>query len=238
MQYLEAAIELKKLIRKVNHLQMQKEITVLSHKNSMFLFSDDKSLVEVTMNEFTDDFVNAVLSQYPATKAFVMTDMATMNVKEQKLTYWLFKGYHRSLDKGMVYFQPIDELSLHKMGRLQYSNLEENIFMRNTEPDFEESSCNAMEPEEQVEGGKSIVFLIGNMDENRLLYDIERLIIETVNNVQNHKSLSFKFILNITKFGGLPSNDFLARLTAIEKFTREEVTAEYGNTQFIFDLES
>lgn len=238
MQYLEAAIELKKLIRKVNHLQMQKETTVLSHKNSMFLFLEDKSLIEVTMKEFSNEFVNAVLEQHPATKAFVMTDMATMAVKEQNMTYWLFKGYHCGLEKGMVYFQPIDGQSLQKIGRLQFSNLEDNIFLRHVGPDFEESSCNAMETDEQIEGGKSIVFLIGNMEENRLLYDIERLVFDTVNNVQNHKSVSFKFTLNISKFGGLPSNDFLNRLNAIEKFTKEQVTAEYGNTRFIFDLES
>ncbi|PTN08012.1 hypothetical protein [Mangrovibacterium marinum] len=238
MQYLEAAIELKKLIRKVNHLQMQKETTVLSHKNAMFLFLNDKSLLEVTMKEFTNDFVNAVLDQHPETRAFVMTDMAAMDLKGQKLTYWLFKGYHRGMEKGMVYFQPIDELSLQKNGRLQFSNLEENIFLRHQAPAFEESSCNAMETEEQQEGEKSIVFLIGNMDENRLLYDIERLIVDTASNVQKHKSLAFKCILNISKFGGLPSNDFLERLNAIEKFTRQEVAAEYGNCRFSFELES
>ena len=180
----------------------------------------------------------AVLQQYPTTKAFVITDMAAMPVKEHMLTYWLYKGYHQGMEKGMVYFQPIDQQSLQKQGQLQYSNLEENIFLKHAGPDFEESSCNAMETDEEIEGGKSIVFLIGNMDESRLLYDIERLIVDSANNVQNHKSLSFKFILNINKFGGLPSNDFLGRLNVIEKFAKEQISAEYGNTRFIFELES
>lgn len=237
MQYLKEAIDLKKLIRKVNHLQIQKESTVLNHKNSMFLFAGDKPLAELAMEAYSNEFVNATLLKYPQTTSFVMTDLSSTMVKDQKLSYWLYKGYHTGLDKGMVYYQPIEEQSLRKLGRLQFSNLESNIFLKHEAPEFEESSANAMETDEQIEGGKAIVFLVGNMDETRLLYDIQRLIFDSANNVQNHKSLSFKFTLNINRFGGKPSDAFKEKLKEIEKFTREIVALEYANTKFVFDLE-
>ena len=237
MIYLKAALELKQLIRKVNHLQIQKESTVLEHKNSMFLFAEGKLLSERAMDEYSNEFVQATLAKYPQATSFVMTDLATTELKDRKLTYWLYKGYHIGLDKGMVYYQPIEEQNLRKVGRIQFSNLETNIFLKHQSPDFEESSANAMESDEVIEGGKAIVFLIGNMDETRLLYDIQRLIFDSVNNVQNHKSLSFKFVLNVSKFGGKPSDDFKTKLREIELYTRDQVAAEYANAQFVFDLE-
>ncbi|RKD90675.1 hypothetical protein [Mangrovibacterium diazotrophicum] len=238
MIYLKAALELKQLIRKVNHLQIQKESTVLDHKNSMFLFTGGKLLAEKAMDEYSNDFVLATLAKYPEATSFVMTDLATTDLKDRKLTYWLYKGYHVGLDKGMVYYQPIEEQNLRKVGRIQFSNLETNIFLLHQAPDFEESSANAMETDEEIEGGKAIVFLVGNMNETRLLYDIQRLIFDSANNVQNHKSLSFKFILNVSKFGGKSSDDFKKKLNEIELFTRDKVAAEYANARFVFDLEN
>ncbi len=238
MDYLKAALELKQIIRKVNHLQIQKESSVLEHKNSMFLFSEGKPYAELAMDEYSNEFVLATLSKYPKTTAFVMTDLSSTMVKDQKIFFWLYKGYHVGLDKGIVYYQPIEEQSLRKLGRLQFSNLEANIFLKHEAPDFEESSANAMESDEQIEGGKSIVFLVGNMEESRLLYDIERLIFESANNVQNHNGLSFKFTLNISRFGGEPSDAFKEKLKQIEKFAREKVALEYANAKFVFDLEN
>jgi len=238
MKYLEAASELRKLIRKVNQLQLQKESTVLAHRNCMFLFMEDNALVELDMKEYSNEFVKSSLERYPQVKAFVMTDLASMQVKDQAITYWLYKGYHRDMDKGMVYFQPIDEQGLQKKGSLQYSNLESNIFLPFTAPDVEESSANAMETDEQIAGGKSIVFLIGNMNEDRLLYDIQRLMLESASNVQNHKSISFKFIMNVSKFGGAASAEFRQKLTAIENYAFKVMAVEFPNVRFEFDLES
>ncbi|WP_372775196.1 hypothetical protein [Mangrovibacterium sp.] len=237
MDYLKSALELKQLIRKVNHLQTQKETSVLAHRNSMFLFSGSHLIAEQVMAEFTNEFVQKTLAVYPNATSFVMTDLAATKVKEKTLTYWLYKGYHTGLEKGMVYYQPIDEQSLNKIGRLQYSNLEDNIFLKHSAPDFEESSANAMETEEQIEGSKSIVFFIGNMDETRLLYDIQRVIFDTLNNVQNHKNLNFRFILNITRFGGKTTTEFLAQLKDIEHFVKKELEREYPNVRYVFDLE-
>ncbi|WP_163717696.1 hypothetical protein [Mangrovibacterium lignilyticum] len=237
MNYLKAALELKQLIRKVNHLQTQKESTVLEHRNSMFLFFSDKPLVELKMAEFSNEFVLSTLAEYPEAYAFVMTDLAATMVKDQKLTYWLYKAYHVGLEKGMVYFQPIEEQSLIKKGRLQYSNMEENIFLKHVAPDFEESSANAMETDEQIEGGKSIVFFVGNMNEPRLVYDVQRLIFDTLNNVQNHKNLNFKFILNISRFGGKPTDDLQKQLKDIERFTKKELAKEYPNTRYVFEIQ-
>ncbi len=237
MNYLKAALELKKLIRKVNHLQLQKELTVLAHCNSMFLFNGEKLLAEVCMKSYTNDFVAETLAEYPETTAFVMTDLASTMVKEHKITYWLYKAYHVGVEKGMVYYQPIEEQSLQKTGRLQYSNMETNIFLKHVAPEGEESSANAMETDEQVEGGKNIVFLVGHMNEDRLLYDLQRLILDSTSNVQQHKSVDFKFILNISVFNSKPSESFRQRVEQLERFTHDEFITDYPNVQIVFELE-
>lgn len=237
MHYLEAALELKKLIRKANHLQVQKELSVLDRRNSLFLFEGDKLLAEVNMLEYSNEFVTQTLEKYPKATAFVMTDLASMMVKDHKVTYWLYKGYHVDVEKGMVYYQPIEEQSLKKIGRLQFSNTEANIFLKYSAPDFEESSANAMESDEEIENGKCIVFLMGNMNQERLVYDIQRLIFDSASNVQNHKSLNFKFILNISVFNGNASADFTRKVKDIEEYTKKELKKEYPNCSFQFDLE-
>lgn len=238
MQYLQAAHTLKQLIRHVNHLQVQKEPSVRSHCNSMFLFSNGKPFVELEMTTYTDEFVQSALEKYPETTAFVMTDLASMIVRDRKLTYWLYKAYHVELEKGLVYYQPIDENSLVKIGSLQYSNLEQNIFFKVSAPDFEESSTNAMETDSKEEGTKSIVFLIGNFSEERLSYDIQRLIIESTSNVQNNRGLKFHFIFNISKFREKPSDGFLKELRTIEEYTTKHLLADYPNVRVSFDLDA
>ena len=238
MRYLQAAHTLKQMIRHVNHLQVQKESSVRSHCNSMFLFSNGKPFVELEMTTYTDEFVQLALDKYPETTAFVMTDLASVMVRDRKLTYWLYKAYHVELEKGLVYYQPIDESSLVKIGSLQYSNLEQNIFFKVSSPDFEESSTNAMETDSEEEGTKSIVFLVGNFNEERLSYDIQRLIVESASNVQNHKGLKYHFIINITKFREKPSAEFLKELRSIEKYTTKYLLADYPNVRVSFDLDA
>lgn len=237
MQYLQAAHTLKQLLRHVNHLQIQKEPSVRSHCNSLFLFSHGKPFVELEMTSFTNSFVELALEKYPEAEALVMTDMATMMVRERPLTYWLYKAYHVGLEKGMVYYQPIDESSLAKIGSLQFSNLEPNIFFKFEAPKVEESSVNALESESDEEGVKRIVFLIGHFDEERLLFDIQRLIFDSASNVQNHKGLKFQFVLNISKFKEKPGDDFRLKLQTIQDYLPEFLSADYPNVRVSFDLE-
>lgn len=237
MQYLQAAHTLKQLIRHVNHLQTQKEPSVRSHCNSLFLFSHGKPFVELEMTSFTNKFVELALEKYPETEALVMTDMAKMMVRERELTYWLYKAYHAGLEKGMVYYQPIDENSLSKIGNLQFSNLEANIFFKPDIPETEESSVNALEGESPEEGVKLIVFLVGHANEERLLYDIQRLIFDSVSNVQNHKGLKFHFVLNISKFREKPGDIFIHKLQTIQDYVPEFLTTDYPNVTISFELE-
>ncbi len=236
MEYLKSAIELKKYIKEINQLIIGNESS-RKNPNIMFIKLSDGSVEEVKMTEYTNDFVSATLASHPDSESFIITDLATMNVQGQELTYWLYKGYNNQIDNGLVYFQVIDKDTMMPKGELQFSNLEKNIFYEIEAPDFEESSNNAMEPDEEIKGKKSIVFLIGHMNEQRLVYDIQRLIVDTVNNVQRHSGLDFHFILNISKFNGVPSVDLKNQIKKIEQYTNEFVAAEYPNSEFVFDIE-
>ncbi len=236
MEYLQASLELKKLIKEKNELILSRK-TIPGKFNFMFVNKSDGELVELDMASYTNEFVLQTLSEFPESKSFVITDVATMDVKGKQLTYWLYKAYHFEVEKGLVYYQLVDKDTFEPVGELQFSNLEDNIFYKVSAPEFEESSNNAMEADVEIPGKKSIVFLIGNMDESRLLFDIQRLIFETVNNVQRHTTLDFHFIVNVSKFNGTPSPDFLKKVKAIEDFTKEYVTPEYPNAEFVFDIE-
>ena len=237
MKYLKASIELKKLIEQTNELCLKKNCPVLKERNFIVLKSDSGEQHEIKMKEFSNEFLQTILEENKNSKAFVFTDLAATMIKDQKLTYFLYKGYHSEIEKGSVWFQAINEETSEPTGELQFSNLEENVFYSVSAPYFEESTSNAMETDEQIEGGKSIVFIIGNLNEERLLHDIQRLIFDTVNNVQKHQGLKFKIVLNITKFNGEPTADFLKKLELIKEYTHTSIQPEYPNCEFVFDLE-
>ena len=120
---------------------------------------------------------------------------------------------------------------------MSFSNLEDNIFYQVPTQEGEESSCNAIETDENTVKEPSIAFLIGHMNEDRLLYDIQRLILETANNVQKHKGRFFKFTLQVTVFGKKPSEEFKQKLQIIHQKVDQDIKHHFENSSFIFALE-
>ncbi|MCU4166372.1 hypothetical protein [Carboxylicivirga caseinilyticus] len=237
MEYLKAAYSLISLIKETNLTILASTDKLVKTPNYMFIKNNDSIVQEVKMTAFCNEFVNNTLRNIPS-QAFVMTDIATMDVKGQKLTYVLYKGYHSKIEKGLVFYQLINQETFEPIESLQFSNVEDNIFYQIKAPQKEESSCNAMETDKEIKGGKSIVFFIGHMDEERLIYDIQRLIFDTVNNVKNHTKLHFEFIINISRFGGKPSADLLSKVEAIDEFTQKNLYPEYPNVTFTFEFEN
>jgi|GEM_PF-1617913 len=237
MEYLKAAIALRYLINETNIALLKKGKGVTANINRMYVKSKEGNTQVIDMEIYTNEFVNAIIDELGNPEAFVITDMACMDVNGKKLDYLLYKGYHSEIEKGMVFYQVIEKETLAPMGPLRFSNMEENIFYTVKEPQFEESSCNAIESKKVVGDGKGIVFLIGHMEEERLIYDIQRLIIDTVNNVEKHAKLKFNFVINISRFGGIPSHELKEQVKAIEDFTLENVCPEYPNATFQFTYE-
>ena len=237
MEYLKAAVSLKSLIKDTNSVLLQRAESVLNQPNRMRVMSDDGNIQEIEMEAFTNDFVSNTLKGLGQSTAFVITDIASMVIKGTEVTYLLYKGYHSSIEKGLVLFQVVNKETLAPIGPLQFSNMEENIFYPVDTPQGEESSCSAMETDKKIEGGKSIVFLIGNMDEQRLAYDIERLIFDTVSNVEKHPKLNFSFIIHIAHYGGAPTDDLKAQVSAIDAFTQQYIYPEYPNATFDYTYE-
>lgn len=237
MNYLESAVVLKKLIAHTNHKLLQINNKAIVEPNLMMIRTNFGKEVEIKMEAFTNDFVKKQLGQYES-EAFVITDFVTTKQEGQELTYFLYKGYHQLFHMGLVFFQLVNKETLAPIGKLEFSNIEDNIFYQVTSPDFEESSCNAIETKETTVKNPAIAFLIGNMNEERLLFDINRLIYETANNVQKHKNRHFKIHLQISKFGGKPSEDFLKKIEDIKDDVTNYIKPAYPNSTFIFDLEN
>ncbi len=235
MNYLEAAVFLKRLIKTTNSDLLSLNKNGLVNKNQMVIRSNFGNPIKIKMDAFSNEFVSKTLNEYDS-EAFVITDLVTVNNKGQELTYFLYKGYHSLFDKGLVYFQLINKTNMQAIGELEFSNLEDNIFYNVQAPNFEESSCNAIETKENTIKEPSIAFLIGHMNEDRLFYDINRLIFDTANNVQKHKNRHFKFHIEISKFGGKLSPEFLSKLDALKLSLDKYITPEYPNSTFIFDL--
>lgn len=234
MNYLKAAVALRSLIKNTNSVLIDKTEELRKNPNIMMLSSADGKAIEIRMEEFTNKFVINTLAELEGMQAFVMTDIASMDVKGQEITYILYKGYHKALEKGMVFYQMIDKETLIPKGELLFSNTEKNMFFTVDAPDGEESSCNAMETGIQTQDKKSIVFFIGHMDEERLLYDIERLIFDTANNVVKHAKMDFEFIIEIARYGNEPSSDLKKKVEAISQYSEKFIRQEYPNTSFRF----
>jgi len=236
MNYLESAIVLKNLIASTNHKLLVANKDGLSLKNQMVIRSNFGKEIEITMDTFSNDFVKTSLAQY-VSEAFVITDLVSMIQQGKELTYFLYKGYHHLFKMGLVFFQLVDKETLKPIGKLEFSNIEDNIFYQVQEPNFEESSCNAIETKENTTKNPCIAFLIGNMNEERLTYDLNRLIYETANNVQKHKNRHFKFILQISIFGGKPTEEFLHNMDSMQKDVEKYIKPNYTNSTFVFDIE-
>ncbi len=236
MDYLKAALDLKELIKHTNQTVLANIANGQFEPNLMLLRSNFGQEITTKLAAFTNANVLSTLSSYGDSEAFVMTDLVRQDKKEPRMTYVLYKGYHSLLEKGQVYFHLVDDTTLHPIGDLQYSNLEGNIFYKVVAPNFEESSCNAIETDANTAKHPSIVFLIGHLNEERLFYDIQRLVVESANNVQKHKNREFEFIFSISVFGGLPSASFKAKLSELEEFMAQFFYPVFPNCQFKFDL--
>ncbi len=237
MEYLEAAVALRAFIKETNNKMLAKTAELMQHPNRMLIKLSKTEVKETMMEAYTNEFVLSTLQSADNTEAFVLTDLAEMEVQGKKLTYILYKGYHAAIEKGLVFFQVIDKQTLEPQGPLQFSNMEDNIFYSIKVSNPEESSCNAMETDKVIKDGKSIVFFIGHMDEKRLEYDIERLIFDTVNNVTKHPRLTFYFILQIAHYGGSPSQELKDEVKKIDAFTQKYIYPEYPNAKFEFEFE-
>lgn len=237
MEYLEAAFSLISFIKETNSNILQDVKKVVEQPNKMWVKLDEEHTNELVMDTYSNDFVLTTLKESGDSEAFVMTDIASMDVKGKELNYILYKGYHSKIEKGLVFYQMFNKETLEIEGSLRLSNMEENIFYKVVTPDENESSCNAIETKHKIENGKSIAFLIGHMDEERLIYDIQRLIFDTVNNVTKHQKLKFSFIIQISRFGGSPSQELRKKVGEIEEFTKKYFYPVYPNVEFSFVYE-
>ncbi|MDC7220798.1 MAG: hypothetical protein PQJ59_12760 [Spirochaetales bacterium] len=237
MEYLQAALSLRSLIGESNSHLLTMTDTIPENPHLMRIKMGEENIKELVMETFSNEYVTETLNKMGDTEAFVVTDLVTMNVNGKEMTYLLYKGYHSQVEKGMVFYQIVDEKDLSPVGKLQFSNTEENIFYEIDEPGDEESSCNALETNKKDIKGKGIVFLIGHTNEERLVYDIQRLIFDTVNNVTKHPKLHFTFIINISHFGGTPSDGLKEQVKAIDELTRNEIYPLYSNVTFEFSFE-
>ncbi len=236
MDYLEGTAFLKRFIRETNTKLLNINKEGLVNKNLMVIRTTSGDEIDIEMSEFTNDFVLQQIKEHN-TEAFVMTDLVTLVHEGKQLTYFLYKGYSKLFDKGLVYFQTINKDTLESKGDFRFSNMEDNIFLKVEYPDIEESSCNAIETKEHSNEKPCVAFLIGHMNEDRLILDIKRLLFDTANNVQKHTDRQFKFIVQVSKFGGKPSEEFLYRLEDIKNDLKKFIEPEFPNSTFVFELD-
>lgn len=237
MKYLESALFLRSMVLRFNNELLEKTDEIKSHPNYMRLAFGNGNTKDIIMDSFCNEFVCSTLSENENSSGFVITDLVTMQVNNMDMTYILYKAYHCEIEKGMVFYQVLNPVSMIPEGEIQFSNIEDNIFYNPLSWDVEESSCNAIENKKDNRSGKSIVFLIGHMDEKRLVYDIQRLIFDTVHNVAKHSSTEFNFLISINRFGGKASMELKNQVEDIDLFFREKFKPQYHNCSFDFVFE-
>lgn len=216
MTYLQKTKELQEFIAEINISVIRNSIVALSLPNHLFLKSEN-TFSHLEMERFSDEYIVEQIYALPGCELFAFTNMVSTQINGVAITYILYKCYSRFNENGFVYYQVVDNDNFSPIGELKFSNFEENIFFKVVPPNFEESSCNALEASESSFDNKKIVFLIGNLNEERLLFDIERLIVTTTFNSKKHSSLTFHYIISISVFGGKKSDEFDTKLRAINK---------------------
>lgn len=236
MDILKSASELKKLIIYTNKLLLSKNKGKLVQKNCIVVKNKNSHAIDSEMSSFTNSFVQQTIEKNSNCEAFVISDIAQMDVKGKKISYFLYKGYHNLIDKGLVCYQLIDENTFEPTGNLQFSNSEENIFFNIKQPKIEESSCNAIETKNHTKEKPEIAFIIGHVNKERLLYDIQRLIIDTANNVSKNQDTYFKFIIQVSLFNSNDTTKLMPEINEIEKQTKKHISPLYTNTSFVFEL--
>lgn len=186
------------------------------------------------MERFADDYILEQLNCMPECTFLVFTNLVSTRIKGDVLTYFLYKGYSKLTEKGFVYYQVVNNDDLSPIGKLLFSNFEDNIFFKSLAPDVEESSCNVIEAVGSTATNKKIVFLIGNLNEERLLFDIEHLIVTTTFNSKKHASFNFHYIVSVSIFGHKISNDFTIKLENI-KIACNALVENNENLKFSFE---
>lgn len=237
MEYLKAAVSLLTFIKDANDTLTGTIKKSIEDPNKMFVKMPDVAMEQINMTTYNNEYVLATLKEKEHSDAFIITDLATMDVQGKPVTYLLYKAYHSTLEKGVVFYQLINKETAEPIGKLEFSNMEDNVFYTVAAPKEEESSCNAIETNKKIENGKSIAFLIGHMNEERLIYDIQRLIFDTVNNVVKHPKLKFHFIVQVSRYGASPSAELKKQVEAIAKYTRKKIYPKYPNATFEFEFE-
>lgn len=233
MKYLQETKELQNFITEINEKVIENKIIDSSLPNHLFLKSENKSN-HLKMERFADDYILEQINSTPECTFLVFTNLVNTRVKGDDFTYFLYKGYSKHTHKGFVYYQVVHNEDLSPIGGLQFSNFEDNIFFKSLAPDFEESSCNAIEAVGSTATNKKIVFLIGNLNEERLLFDIEHLIVTTTFNSKKHSSFTFHYIVSISVFGHKISNDFTIKLENIKTACNALVESNQ-NLKFSFE---
>ena len=233
MKYLQETQELQKFITEINEQVIENKLIDSSLPNRLFLKSENKS-THLKMERFADDYILEQINAMPECTFLVFTNLVSTRIKGDDLTYFLYKGYSKLTEKGFVYYQVVHNHDLSPIGELLFSNFEDNIFFKSLAPDFEESSCNVIEAVGSTATNKKIVFLIGNLNEERLLFDIEQLIVTTAFNSKKHSSFTFHYILSISVFGHKISNDFIIKLEKI-KTACNALVENSSNLKFSFE---
>ena len=238
MEYLEAAIILKRLISKTNSLLLKEYTSGIMNKNIMLIRSNFGNEIEVNMKSYTNQVIKTHLEEYANSEAFVISDFVSAMQDGKLCNYFVYKGYGALFDKGLVFYQFINNQNFQPIGKLEFSNLEQNIFYDVDEPKIRASKCCALETDENTAKNPSVAYLIENENEDRLLFDIQKLIYETANKVQKHKKRHFKFYIKINKFIDNTSPGFFLKLDNLQYSLTKEFNNEYPNCTFIFTTEN
>lgn len=80
MEYLHAALSLRSLIKETNHFFLENTQKLRNSPRRMRVVSVEESVKELIMDDFSNEDVRSNLKELDETKAFVVSDIASMEV--------------------------------------------------------------------------------------------------------------------------------------------------------------
>ena len=236
MDYFKAAVILNQLIKSTNNKLLAQYKTGIVEEKQMAIRSNFGKIIYQSVSKTNLEFVKKNIEEFNS-EAFVISDFIISHSNNSEMTYFIYKGFHKLIDKGLIFYQLVDKYNLNPIGDLQFNGFEENIFYTVDAPNFKECTYEVLERDENTIKAPSIDFMIVYKVEERLIYDLQRLIFKAANNALKHKKCMYKFHVRITALDSKISSQFIAEVEAISKTLQQILAPEYPNSTFIFELD-
>ncbi|TLX73060.1 hypothetical protein E9993_16500 [Labilibacter sediminis] len=237
MEFFKAAVILNQLIKSTNTTLLNDYKTENHQKNQLFIRSNFGKIILHPIEKSNPEFIKQTINEFNS-EAFILANLINTHKEDHDISYFIYQGFHKLIDQGLVYIQMVDPYTHSAVGDLQFYSLEGNIFYPIISPNIKESTYEVKKREESTIKCPSVSFSICHHNEERILYDLKRLILKSANNAQKHKNCQYTYHIQINLENNKMSPQCIKAIKTLEQSIQQDLLPEYPNSTFIFTIDN